>query len=221
MNVTVIGSTGRTGRHVVAEAQRRGHVVTAFTRRPETLAGTERLAAVVHGDGRDPETVARAVAGADAVIAVVGAPSRRGPHEAAAVARCVTVAMADAGVSRLVVTSAYPVVGTRPRLPMALLQVVLARPYADLREMEAVVSSSALDWTIVRLNRLTDGAARGDLDMSCDLLERPAGLTRADAGAVLVDAAEARAWVRSAVNLAGRASVGRRRRHPHPKEQHS
>lgn len=219
MKLTVIGSTGRTGRHVVSDATRRGHEVTAFTRRPDALAGVERLAAVVHGDGRDPAVVARAVDGADAVIAIVAAPSRRGPHEAAAVARCVTAAMAGAGVSRLVVTSAYPVVGTRPRLPMTLLRVMLARPYADVRKMEAVVSASGLAWTVVRLNRLTDGAARDDVEVSRDLLDRPAGLTRADAGAFLLDAAESDAWARTAVNLAGRSPAGRRR--PHLKEQHS
>ena len=216
----MIGSTGRTGRHVVAEAQRRGHALTAFTRRPDALAGTPGLAAVVHGDGCDPVAVARAVAGSDAVIAIVAAPSRRGPHEAAEVARCVTLAMADAGVNRLVVTSAYPVVGTRPRLPMALLRRVLARPYADVRQMEAVVSSSTLDWTIVRLNRLTDGAARGDIEVSCDLLDRPAGLTRADAGAFIVDTAESGAWARTSLNLAGRSPAGRRR-HARRKEQRS
>jgi len=34
MKLLVIGSTGRTGRHVVEQAVQRGHAVTAFTRRP-------------------------------------------------------------------------------------------------------------------------------------------------------------------------------------------
>jgi len=82
MKLTVIGATGRTGRHVVDEALRRGHKVTAFTRRPEALTERSRLDGVVVGDGRDPEAVRKAVSGADAVIAIVAAASRKGPISA-------------------------------------------------------------------------------------------------------------------------------------------
>jgi putative NADH-flavin reductase len=45
MNITVIGSTSRTGRHVLAEGLRRGHQITAFTRgRPEALLDQPGLA---------------------------------------------------------------------------------------------------------------------------------------------------------------------------------
>src|SRR2546426_10459494 len=50
-NIVVIGSTGRTGRLVLDEGLRRGHSMTAFTRRPETLAGGYGLSSGVCGDG--------------------------------------------------------------------------------------------------------------------------------------------------------------------------
>jgi len=74
VKIGVIGSTGRTGRLVLDEGLRRGHVMTAFTRRPRELAGVQGLAAVVHGDGRNLEDIRRAVRGQDAVIAC---PRRR------------------------------------------------------------------------------------------------------------------------------------------------
>src|SRR2546427_2679174 len=52
-NIVVIGSTGRTGRLVLAEGLRRGHSMTAFTRRPDGLAGIRGLRSVVRGDGRN------------------------------------------------------------------------------------------------------------------------------------------------------------------------
>ncbi len=200
MNVTVFGATGRTGGHVVAEALRRRHRVTAFTRQQADIADVAR---VVRGDGRDPEAVTTAVDGADGVIAVVAARSRKGPHHTAAVARVIVDAMARTGASRLITSSAYPIVADRPRIPVALLRWLLADAYADTAEMERLVSASGLDWTVVRLNRLLDGPARGDARLSTGLLDRAGPITRADVAATLLDLAETGEHSRTAVNLCG------------------
>jgi putative NADH-flavin reductase len=204
MRLTVFGSTGRTGRQVLAEGNRRGHRITAFTRRPDTIADPTALAAIVPGDGRDSDAVRTAIAGADAVIAIIAAPSRKGPHHIADVARTITGAMSETtGVRRLVITSAYPIVGTKPRLPLALLKLVFADAYADGAAMEHLVSTSGLDWTIARLNRLTDKPPRGTIRISHDLLDRPSALTRTDAAAALLDIVEDETLTGTAVNLAG------------------
>jgi uncharacterized protein YbjT (DUF2867 family) len=160
MRITVLGSTGRTGRLVLTEGLRRGRQLTAFTRRPETLPGSSGLTDVVSGDGRDPQAVRRTITSADVVIAIVSARSRKGPHHIGAVSRVLTEAMTDLGVRRLVVTSVYPIVADKHRLPIALLRLLFADAYADVSTMEQIVSACDLDWTIVRLNRLTDRPAR-------------------------------------------------------------
>jgi nucleoside-diphosphate-sugar epimerase len=203
MRITVFGSTGRTGRLVVAEGVRRGHEITVFTRRPNEIPDRSVLAAVAGGDGRDPDAVRAAVAGADAIIAIIAAASRNGPHQTADVARTIIDAMSDTGVRRLVITSAYPIVATRPRLPIALLRLVLSDAYADLAAMERIVSTSNLDWTIARFNRLTDKPPQGAVHISRGLLDRPSGHTRADAAAALIDLAEDGSFARTAVNIAG------------------
>ncbi|MFG1943977.1 NAD(P)-dependent oxidoreductase [Nonomuraea sp. NPDC048826] len=203
MNITVFGSTGRTGRHILAEAPGRGHRVTAFTRRPGNLAGIPDAARVVHGDGRDAVAVAEAVAGADAVIAIVAAETRKGPHHTAAVTRMITNAMAQAGVRRFVTTSAYPIVADKPRIPMAVLRWALADAYADQAEMERVVTACDLDWTIARLNRLLDRPAAGRVLISRDLLDRPRPLSRADAAVTLLDLAGSDTYAKAAVNVGG------------------
>jgi uncharacterized protein YbjT (DUF2867 family) len=206
MRVTVFGSTGRIGRLVLAEGLRRGHQLTAFSRRPESLPDRSRLAAVVSGDGRDPQAVREAIAGADAVIAIVVADSRKGPHHSAAVSRVIVDAMTDLSVRRLAFTSAYPIVANKPRLPIALLRFMLADAYADLSRMEQIVSASDLDWTIVRLNRLTDRPARGALRTSRGLFDKPSAMTRADAAATLLDIVEDGATAKTAINTAGPAT---------------
>jgi putative NADH-flavin reductase len=203
MRLTVFGSTGRTGRQVLAEGNRRGHRITAFTRRPDTIADPSTLAAIVSGDGRDPDAVRAAIASTDAVIAIIAAPSRKGPHHIADVARTITGAMSETCVRRLVITSAYPIVGAKPRLPIALLKLVFADAYADGAAMEQIVSTSGLDWTIARLNRLTDEPPRGTIHTSHDLLDRPSAITRTDAAAALLDIVEDETLAGTAVNLAG------------------
>ena len=94
----MFGSTGGTGRLILAGASRRGHEVTAFARRPGALAGVPGLAAVVEGDGRDQDLAAKAVSGQEAVIMTVS--GRGQPGVVAAVARAVTAAMAGAGLQR-------------------------------------------------------------------------------------------------------------------------
>ena len=74
-SVLVIGATGTVGRLVVAAAARHGLAVRALARdvgrAGRLLPGTE----IVHGDLGDPETLARAAHGVDAVVFTHGARS--------------------------------------------------------------------------------------------------------------------------------------------------
>jgi hypothetical protein len=125
------------------------------------------------------------------------------PHRLADTAQVITQAMADLGVRRLVVTSAYPIIVEDPPLTMRILRRLLAASYADGAEMERVVTSSGLDWTIVRLNRLTNKPANGRVHTSRGPLAKPRGITRADAATTLLDIAQDATLARTAVNVAG------------------
>lgn len=203
MKLTVFGATGRTGRLVLDEGVRRGHQTTAFTRRPDNLTGVPGLAAVVSGDGRDADAVREAVTGADGVIAILGAATRKGPHQVAEVSTRLTEAMAELGARRLVITSAYPIVGDHPRLLVAILRRVLADSYADSAEMERIVMSTDLDWTIARLTRLLDKPARGGVRVHREVPTRPTSITRADAATTLLDLVADDEYAKAAVTLTG------------------
>lgn len=179
MRIVVLGATSRTGLCLLAEAQRRGHQIVAFTRRPQALTGT------------------------DAAISLLPGGNRRDPHLAAGTARALIAAMIDAGVKRLVVVSAYPIVADRPRLPIWILRRLLATPYADVSEMEQIISTSDLDWTIARLNRLTSKPPTGATTTSTSLLAEPRPLTRADAASILLDLAENTTPAQTAINVSG------------------
>src|SRR5436309_4205131 len=74
--IAVIGSTGRTGKLVLAEGLRRGYALTAFTRRPADLAGIDGLSAIVEGDGRRADDFRPPVHGQDADTSIVSSERR-------------------------------------------------------------------------------------------------------------------------------------------------
>ncbi len=193
MRIGVIGSTGRTGRLVLGEGLRRGHAMTAFTRRPQELAGVRGLAAVIHGDGRSLDDIRRAVRGQDAVISIVSSEGRGPTTVMSDVTRALLAGMSEAGVRRLVTVSVYALQGHRPWIAINLVRWLLRRPYADFARMERIVASSGLDWTIVRPPLLTNGPATGHVRSAAgmeDFAQGPYSISRADLAATLVDLAE-------------------------------
>ena len=193
MRIGVIGSTGRTGRLVLGEGLRRGHAMTAFTRRPQELAGVRGPAAVIHGDGRSLDDIRRAVRGQDAVISIVSSEGRGPTTVMSDVTRALLAGMSEAGVRRLVTVSVYALQGHRPWIAINLVRWLLRRPYADFARMERLVASTGLDWTIVRPPLLTNGPATGHVRSAAgmeDFAQGPYSISRADLAATLVDLAE-------------------------------
>lgn len=167
MNITVFGATGRTGRHVVAQALDAGHRVVAVVRDPARLAVPPRSGLTLVTAGLDDRAaVLRAVEDADAVVDALGAHGTGASTFRADAARVVTGAMRDAGVRRLVAVSASGAHTTGDSLPVRLLVKpllgrLLRHEFADMLAMEEVVRASGLDWTIVLPPRLTDRPATG------------------------------------------------------------
>ncbi len=211
MKIAVIGSTGRTGRLVIEEGIRRQHAMTAFTRRPDALADIPGLRAVVQGDGRNLEDIRRAVRGQDAVISIV-APEGRGPTTVISdVARAELTAMQEAGVRRLVTVSVSAIEGHRPWILINLVRWILRRPYADFARMEQLVTSSGLDWTIVRPPYLSNGPTTGRVRSQAggkDLAHGPYHISRRDLAATLLNLAEDSRHVREVLLVSERKGNG-------------
>ncbi len=113
--VTVFGGSGFVGRHVVRALARRGYRIRVAVRRPDLALFLQPLGNVgqihpVQANLRYPESVARAIEGADAVINLVGILAEGGKQRFDAVqadgARAVAQAAARAGIRALVQMSA-------------------------------------------------------------------------------------------------------------------
>jgi putative NADH-flavin reductase len=204
MKIAVFGSTGRIGRHVLEQGIRRGHLMTAFTRRPQELTGVQGFQAVVHGDGRDLSKVQDAVRGQDCIISILSSPGLGPSTVVSEVTKNIITAMQETGVRRLICVSSHSLVATHPWLVVKLVKWIFRNPYAGLASMEQAMVTSNLDWTIIRVTQLTDGPATGRIRrVRGDFDSGPYAISRTDVASALLDSAESTNDVQAAIEVSG------------------
>lgn len=209
MRIAVLGATGRTGVPLVGQALERGHIVTVLAR---DAAKAERLLpaasaslSVVTGDATDGAALERAIEGITVVVDVTG-PVEGGPKDLRGqVVRALLPAMQACQVGRLVLLTGagVRVEGDEPsvadraiRGAMRLLQPEIL---ADGQAAVAAVTGSSLDWTVVRVPRLTDAAPRGKVRVAVHVGgDTGTTLGRGDLATFLLDEVEKGTWSRHA-----------------------
>ncbi len=204
MNLTLFGASGRTGIELVRQALARGHRVTAFARSPQKLASFDGRIEIVSADVLDAQAVARAVAGADAVLSVLGPTANRPDYKVARGLEHIIKAMQEQGVGRLVMSSGAAVgdandaPGLFDRLITLLLKLISRHVYEDMRRAVSLVRASEIDWTIVRVPMLADGPVTGALRVGYVGKGTGPRLARGDLARFMLDAAEQALYVRQA-----------------------
>jgi uncharacterized protein YbjT (DUF2867 family) len=160
MNILVLGSTGKTGREVVAHAVAAGHKVTAFVRDPEKLDRND--VAVKVGDARRVEDLRVAVRGQDAVISTLGTGIKADQKLIERSTAALLEAMQSAPAKRLVMLSTFAASPSyRASGIMKLASIVMKGIVADKTAGETLVKRSDIDWTIVYATRLTNEPGGG------------------------------------------------------------
>jgi putative NADH-flavin reductase len=210
MRLFVLGATGRTGVELIDLALAR-HQVTAFVRSPEKITRRDERLAVVKGDVHEPDEVATALAGHDAVISALGPAPRQAifgstlMHESAT---STLRAMRSAGVRRLlVVSSALLFPGGGPGV--GFFRALINHHLRDSKRMEEVVTESELEWTIARPPRLImtrDEGYRAEEGRLPVRLSVGASMSWRAVAAFLLDAVERELYGRRIVGLVGRAA---------------
>jgi uncharacterized protein YbjT (DUF2867 family) len=181
MRLSVFGANGPTGRLVVRQALDAGHEVVAVTRHPEAFALRHQALRVHAGDVADPHTVEKAVTGQDAVVSSLGVPFGFRPVTVYSVGVTnILAAMRRLDVGRFVgVTSSAVAESGAPTgglffrtvLQPLVVHTMGRTTYDDMRRMEALVTDSPVDWTIVRPSGLFARAGVGDYTVRADAAE--------------------------------------------------
>ncbi|WP_040835493.1 NAD(P)-dependent oxidoreductase [Nocardia brevicatena] len=211
MRIIVFGANGPTGRLLTEQALTAGHEVVAVTRRTGEFPIEHPHLTTFEGDVHVPAAVDAAIAGGNAVLSTLGVPYSRDKITtySAGVANIAT-AMRGHGIRRIAVVSSSAV---EPQsfddagfLFNRVLQPFIARYlgktlYDDMRAMEALLTASELDWTIVRPSGLYNLPTVTDYTVTQG---RAAGrfTSRADLAASLLRLAEDDRYVHATVNVA-------------------
>ena len=198
MKITIIGASRGIGRKAVDYALSRGHVVRGLARSADHMGLDADAFEPIAGDATDPTTLARAVAGADAVILTLGVPrdlrALRHTTLFSDATRALIPAMQAAGVTRLLAVTGFGAgdsaakLSSLEKIPFTLF---LGRAYADKAKQEDLIRASGLDWTIARPGILNDNAMTGKYRVLVDPDTWRQGLiSRADVAHFLIHAAE-------------------------------
>ncbi|SON57161.1 putative sugar epimerase YhfK [Hartmannibacter diazotrophicus] len=207
MNVIAFGATGSVGRLAVEKMLADGHAVTAFVRDPAKLRIVHPNLQVVVGNALDPEAVADAVDGHDAVVVTLGAGTSRKSTIRSKGTMTIIQAMQARGVRRLICQSTLGAHESWPNLNFFWKRIMfglLLRPvFKDHELQESLVRASGLDWTIVRPSAFTDGPATGTYREGFPPAERRLTLTiaRSDIAAFLSRQLADRRYLRRAVAI--------------------
>lgn len=200
MQLTVFGASGRTGVPLVEQALAGGHSVTAFVREAAKLPVSDEALTVVEGDAYTGAGVAEAVAGVDAVISVLG-QSKSSPDDLLTVAGGhIMDAMEAEGVARFVtlvgagVTLEGESVSVTGRVIGGLLRLLSPAALHDAEAHVEDVRGRDLQWTVLRVPRLSEAEARGEYAVG-DVTPGRKAVARADVADCLLSMVEDDAFV--------------------------
>ncbi|MEV0252508.1 NAD(P)H-binding protein [Nocardia sp. NPDC050712] len=210
MRIIVFGANGPTGRLLAGQALDAGHDVVAVTRKPELFPLRHERLTVFEGDVLQADSVHTAVAGADAVLSALGVPFGKAEITTYSTGVANIVAAMDRHRVRRIAVVSSSAVDPRPYSEAGFLFNRVLQPYIsrvlgktlydDMRRMEALLTATGLDWTVVRPSGLYDLPARTDYTMAEGHLDQRF-TARIDLAASLLRLAEGGEFVRRIVGV--------------------
>jgi putative NADH-flavin reductase len=205
VNLLIVGANGKTGLALVRLACERGHIVTALAHHQPTQS--LHCARLVRGDARDMEVLESAIAGQHAVIDTIGTrkPFLRTTLETD-VAGCLIASMRRHNIRRIIAVSSIGVGDSIVNVPLLyrmLMPIFFRGAIPDKEGMEAKLSSSGLDWTIIRPAGLTDGPQTGSVHLVAPSSRRHVRrIARADLAAFILNHLGDMDFFRTAIGIA-------------------
>lgn len=201
MKVLVLGATGGIGREVLTQGVARGHQLTALVRSPEKLAGV-RGVNVVEGNPLDPHALRATAKDHHAVITTLGAPGIGKSTLLTDGMRALTDAL-EGSTTRVLLVSAAVLFEDAGLVAAFLRNAFLRNVARDSREAEALLTASALPWTVVRPPRLTHGPHTGTWRLAVGTLPpKGTSISRADVADCVLSQLDAATHVHRVLGVA-------------------
>lgn len=170
LKIAVLGANGRSGSVFVEEALRHGYIVRAGVYSGELPA--QNNLEVVKCNVMDAEDIRKICDGVDAVVSLIG-HGRKSPANLQQVAmKNIIDALKNQPNTRVVILTGTGVrcEGDKPNFMDKILnfgiQKVDPLRISDGIKHVDILKSSSLDWTVVRVLKLTNGSHSGEVDMN-------------------------------------------------------
>lgn len=188
--IVIAGGHGQIAAHLIRLLAAQGDTGVALVRKPEHAADVESWggeAVLLDLESATVDSVAGALAGADATVFAAGAGPGSGPARKDTVDRAAAVLLADAaeraGIRRLIQISAFGAGGPAPTEGDESWIAYLVAKTAAEKDLEA---RDGLDWTILRPGLLTNTPPSGRVTLSAPEIDKGA-VPRADVAAVVAE----------------------------------
>lgn len=208
MKIVIFGASGKTGSLLVDQALEKGHQVTAYVRRTNSISTEHDNLKIVIGNLNEKLKLIDALTGADVCISTLGGNSltHRTPALVEGIANIVN-AMEQAGTKRFMYMSSIGAGDSRflmaQPIRFLIVSLFLRVPLADHNLNEELIAKSKLDWTIVRPGGLTDGVLKEDVNFGKDIIPMKGNrsISRASVAAFILKQVDNKALFGSAVWL--------------------
>jgi putative NADH-flavin reductase len=201
MRVLVLGATGGIGKFVLEFATARGHEVTAFVRSPQKIALKSERLRVVPGDLLHADQLAQVLPGHDVVLSAFGPATLRRVTTRGEFGVALAAAMEGSGVRRALVVSSGLLFEEQNAIGKLLRGTLFRNLLPDMTALEAAMEKDALEWTIVRPPRLTNGPLTKSYSVADGRLPKGMTVSRACVADFMIKEAERPAHVRQIVGL--------------------
>jgi ketol-acid reductoisomerase len=171
MNITIFGGTGTAGLLVVEKALSAGHRVTLYARNPSKISIQHNNLNIVKGELTEVDKIDEAVKRADAVISILGPKAKSKELVISNGIKNIINAMQKNGIKRLIATvsSSYRDANDKFQFwfdfGVVMLKVIGNSILKDIIETGEQIAKSQLDWTMVRLPKLSNNPPKEKLNI--------------------------------------------------------
>ncbi|XP_033635900.1 uncharacterized sugar epimerase YhfK-like [Asterias rubens] len=169
----VLGATGATGRQLLNLALEQGHEIVALCRNPSTLTVNHENLQAVQADVNSSESMKAHFTGCDVIFSCLGTSGALAVREItfySETIKCITQAMEESGVKRLVCMSSW-CTDFRGRYPGSFFMEWILKPFmgltigrllSDMARMEQYLmqrsqDTTCINYTVVRPPGLSNG----------------------------------------------------------------
>lgn len=195
MNIAIIGAGGGIGLQSVAQALKKGHIVTALSTNTNQIPNHPNLIKI-NGSATSPTDLKNAIKGSDAVLITVGTKNKKATTLFSDIASTLIKVTDDLNFSSpVLVITGFGAGESKKYLSLFMKTVIslfLKDQYINKTKMEEIIANSALKWEIIRPGMLTNHDANSAYKAISGLQKgmKVGKISRADVADYLINEAE-------------------------------